>query len=75
MTGKSTNDSDRIPILPDGISVFEPEGGDCLVLRTQDGTYAMEPERARDLARLLLARTERYVDTGKDRREKSENTE
>ena len=51
-------ETDRPPELPVGLSVFTPQGTDTPVLRTPDGNYRMDPERARDLGRLLLARTE-----------------
>lgn len=67
--GRELAESERPPRLPLGISVFEPQGSDWLVLRTPDGTYRMEAERARDLARLLFARTECYIDADSDRQE------
>lgn len=63
----STPDTERTPELPKGISVFQPQGREIQVLRTPDGeTFAMEPERAYDLGRLLVARTEQYVEPGTD---------
>lgn len=53
-----------MPELPQGFSVFEPQGadGEYLVLRTPDGeTHRMETERAHDLALLLVARTKRRM--------------
>lgn len=69
MSGHSVNDTEHPPELPPGISVFEPQKAAYLVLRTPDGTYKMEPERARDLGRLLLARTECYIEPDPDRNE------
>lgn len=54
----------RPPEPPDGISVFQPQQADYLVLRTPDGTYRVEPDEAAGLGTILLERAATIEDSG-----------